>query len=105
MPSCGALRPNTIPRPDRAWIWGSAELLLGNTSGVNVPPLVTTGPASAGLLAGAVGAPGTTVLFGGRKMLDNWRTGMRHGNRHLVRPRARLGRSARLYRCSRPAIS
>jgi len=63
--------------PGRAWVWGSAELLLGNTTGVNVPPLVTTGPASAGLAAGAVGAPGTVVLSGGRKMLDNWRTGLR----------------------------
>jgi hypothetical protein len=63
--------------PDRVWVWGSAELLLGNTSGVNVPPLVTTGPASAGSAAGATGAPGTVVLFGGRKMLDNWRTGLR----------------------------
>ena len=83
--------------PDRAWIWGSVEALLGNTSGVNVPPVVTTGPASAGVLAGAVGVPGTTALFGGRKMLDNWRAGARtevgawFGQAHV------WGASARLY--------
>jgi hypothetical protein len=83
--------------PDRAWIWGSVEALLGNTSGVNVPPVVTTGPASAGALAGAVGAPGTVALFGGRRMLDNWRAGARtevgawFGQSHL------WGASARVY--------
>jgi hypothetical protein len=69
--------PASYAGPDRAWIWGSAEVLVGNTSGVNVPPVVTTGPAANGLLAGAVGAPGTTALFGGRKMLDDWRAGAR----------------------------
>jgi hypothetical protein len=83
--------------PDRAWLWGSAELVIGNTSGVNVPPVVTTGPASAGLPAGAVGAPGTVALFGGRKMLDDWRTGLKteigawFGQDHA------WGASARLY--------
>ena len=97
MPSSGALRPNIIPLPDRAWIWGSAELLLGNTSGVNVPPLVTTGPASAGAARGSGGCAGTTVLFGGRKMLDNWRTGMRTEIGVWFGPEHVWGASARLY--------
>jgi hypothetical protein len=89
--------PAALAAPDRAWIWGSVELLIGNTSGVSVPPVVTTGAASAGLLAGAVGAPGTVALFGGRKMLDNWRAGLKtelgawFGQDHV------WGASARLY--------
>src|SRR4029079_1170266 len=89
--------PASRQAPDRAWIWGSAELLLGNTSGVNVPPIVTTGPAAAGLLAGAVGAPTTTALFGGRKMLDNWRTGLRTELGAWFGPDHVWGASARLY--------
>jgi hypothetical protein len=59
-------------------VWGSAELLLGTTRGVNVPPVVTTGPALLGPgFAGAPGQPGTVALFGGRRMLDDWRAGFR----------------------------
>jgi len=59
-------------------VWGSAELLLGATRSVRVPPVVTTGPASAGLFnAGALGQPGTAPLFGGQRMLGNWRAGVR----------------------------
>jgi Putative beta barrel porin-7 (BBP7) len=89
LPAGGPFDPAAAPRPENfVWgtpctcppayrVWGSAEFLLGTTRGVNVPPVVTTGPASAGLAAGAVGAPGTVALFGGRKMLDDWRTGLR----------------------------
>ncbi len=83
--------------PQRVWVWGSAELLLGNTSGVNVAPLVTTGPASAGVTAGAVGSPLTTVLFGGQKMLDNWRTGLRVEVGTWFGPAHVWGASARFY--------
>jgi hypothetical protein len=93
----GPVSSGSPPDPDRAWVWGSAELLLGNTSGVNVPPLVTTGPASAGLAAGAIGAPGTVVLFGGRKMLDNWRTGLRIEAGAWFGPSHVWGASARVY--------
>ena len=91
--------PSPASHPGRggAWVWGSAELLLGNTSGVNVPPLVTTGPASAGVLAGALGAPGTTVLFGGQKMLDNWRTGLRVEGGAWFGPGHYWGVSGRVY--------
>jgi hypothetical protein len=68
--------PATDPLPWK--VWGSVEMLLGTTRGVNVPPVVTTGPAVLGLgLAGAPGQPGTVALFGGRKMLDDWRAGFR----------------------------
>jgi hypothetical protein len=52
-------------------MWASAEYLLWWIRDMNVPPLVTTGPATVnGLPGGAIlGAPGTVVLFGGH--LDN----------------------------------
>ncbi len=67
------------PAPTFGWrVWGAAELLYGTGQAANVPPLVTTGPASQGLFqAGALGQPGTVVLFGGRKLLDTWRAGLR----------------------------
>ncbi|HSQ56094.1 MAG TPA: BBP7 family outer membrane beta-barrel protein, partial [Gemmata sp.] len=58
-------------------VWGSAEVLLGTTRGVNVPPLVTTGPTAEGLGAATLGAPGTVAIFGGKRMLDDWRAGLR----------------------------
>jgi hypothetical protein len=59
-------------------LWGSAEMLLGTTRAVDVPPVVTTGPAALGLgNAGAPGQPGTVPLFGGQKTLNDWRAGFR----------------------------
>lgn len=91
-----ARAPN--PGPARVWVWGSGEILLGTGTGTRVPSLITTGPAAAGLFnAGALGQPGTVVLFGGRRMLDDWRAGVRaelgvwFGRDHL------WGASARFY--------
>jgi hypothetical protein len=48
------------------------------TRGVAVPPIVTTGPVAAGPgVAGVLGQPGTVPLFGGRRMLNDWRAGLR----------------------------
>jgi hypothetical protein len=58
-------------------LWFNAEYLLGTTRGPNVSPLVTTGPAAAGVLAGLPGQPSTVALFGGRPMLNDWRSGLR----------------------------
>jgi hypothetical protein len=67
------------PSSDR--VWGSAELLLGNTTGVNVRPLITTAPVPPPGFGidnlGKPGQPGTVVLFGGQKLLDDWRAGLR----------------------------
>jgi len=58
--------------------WGGAEVLLGVSRPVPVVPVVTTGPATAGLLnAGAIGQPGTVPIFGGKRMLGDWRGGLR----------------------------
>ncbi len=42
--------------------WGSAEFLLWQIKGANVPPLVTTGSVDS---LGILGLPGTTTLYGG----------------------------------------
>lgn len=71
-------RPFARPGPAPWYAWGGAEVLYGAGRGVAVPPLVTTGPLTAGLLPpGTPGQPGTTVLFGGRRLLDDWRVGLR----------------------------
>ena len=68
------VNPSAMP-----WrFWGSAEVLLGMSRPVPVVPIVTTGPATAGVLnAGAIGQPGTVPLFGGAHMLGDWRGGLR----------------------------
>lgn len=67
--------PSPCPSPWR--VWGRAEVLLGTSRPVNVVPVVTTGPAAALLNAGAIGQPGTVPLFGGRRMLGDFRGGLR----------------------------
>lgn len=79
-----AYDPFAVPSPSAACArapgfttWLVAEWLIGRTRGPSVSPIVTTGPASAGLLAGAVGQPVTVPLFGGRRVLNDWRSGLR----------------------------
>ncbi len=83
--------------PRRMWVWGNAELLLGATSGVDVPPLITSGPVTAGSQAGAIGVPTTTFVFGERKMLDNWRPGLRAELGMWFGEKHRWGLAARYY--------
>lgn len=57
--------------------WVSAEYLLWWTQGNNVPPLVTQSPVGTPRdQAGVIGAPGTTVIFGG-DLNDDIRSGFR----------------------------
>lgn len=90
--------PLARPGTGRPWVWGSAELLLGNTSGVNVAPVVTTGiPFSAGGGGAMLGGLGTSPVFGGKKMLDNWRTGLKTEVGAWFDPGHIWGASARFY--------
>ena len=62
--------------PDQVWVRG--EYLLWWLRGASTPVLVTTGPADA-TLPGAIGSPGTVVLFGGAffskvKIDGRWRS-------------------------------
>ncbi|MBA4188496.1 MAG: hypothetical protein C0467_10870 [Planctomycetaceae bacterium] len=88
--------PGTAPLSWR--VWGGAEVLLGTGRPVKVVPVVTTGPAAAGLLsAGAIGQPGTEALFGGRKMLGDWRGGLRAEGGLWFDPAHTTGVAARFY--------
>ncbi len=79
--------PRSIALPPEATIacvcdpgfktWVTAELLIGRTRGPSLAPVVTTGPSQNGLLAGAIGQPTTLPLFGGKRVLDDWRSGVR----------------------------
>lgn len=77
--------------------WLSAEWLIGSTRGTSLVPVLTTGPASAGLLAGAVGQPATVPLFGGKPVLNDWRSGLRIEAGMWFDPDRRSGVSARIY--------
>src|SRR5262245_27258846 len=59
-------------------LWAEAEYLLWWMKGAALPPLVTASPAGTpSTQAGVLGAPGTTVLFGGNSVNDEVRSGMR----------------------------
>ncbi|HEY1187418.1 MAG TPA: BBP7 family outer membrane beta-barrel protein [Gemmata sp.] len=77
--------------------WAIAELLIGRTRGPSVAPVVTTGPVGAGALAGSVGQSGTVPLFGGKRLLDDWRTGLRVELGSWLDPDRRSGVALRLY--------
>jgi hypothetical protein len=56
----------------------SGEWLFWVASGQPLPPLVTAAPAGTPRdVAGTLGGPGTVVLFGGRRVNDDWRSGFR----------------------------
>jgi len=58
--------------------WVRYEQLYWSTGGGKLPPLITTAPGGTNIAnAGALGAPGTQILFGGKDYLDDHRTGYR----------------------------
>ncbi|MGL6075693.1 MAG: BBP7 family outer membrane beta-barrel protein [Fimbriiglobus sp.] len=62
--------------PGRFWV--SGEWMYWTARGQNVPPLVTGAPN--GLprgVAGVLGQPTTSVLYGGQQLNDEWRNGFR----------------------------
>ena len=77
--------------------WLTAEWVIGTTRGPSLVPVVTTGPASAGALAGAVGQSGTVPLFGGHPVLNDWRSGLRVEAGIWLDNDHRTGVSARFY--------
>jgi len=59
-------------------VWGRVDYLYWKTSGMELPPLVTTSPAlTMQNDAGVIGAAGTTILYGGNEILDDHRHGGR----------------------------
>jgi hypothetical protein len=70
--------PDDSSCPTRPRVWATAEYFYGVGQGTIVPPLVTSAPAgTAPGQAGAVGFPQTTILFGGRRELNEFRPGFR----------------------------
>jgi len=58
-------------------LWFSAEYLVWATTGQSVPPLVTSSPLGTATDIGVVGAPTTSVLFGGNSFNGPMRSGAR----------------------------
>jgi hypothetical protein len=59
-------------------VWASADAVFSWFRGVTLPPLVTTSPpGTPKTTAGVVGAPGSSVLFGGNQAQDGIRFGWR----------------------------
>ncbi len=73
--SCAASEESWCPPEFATWL--TAEWLIGRARGTSLVPIVTTGPAAGGALAGAIGQPTTVPLFGGRRVLNDWRSGLR----------------------------
>ncbi|MEQ8790121.1 MAG: BBP7 family outer membrane beta-barrel protein [Pirellulaceae bacterium] len=74
--SSDALVSPNFPRTPR--LWAKADYLLWWTKGVKAPPLATTSPAGTPVgMAGVLGQPGTTVLFGGEHLHDDTQPGAR----------------------------
>ncbi len=58
--------------------WMRAEYLLWSLDGIELPPLVaTSGTGTLPVNTGVIGQAGTTVLFGGERVLDSMRSGLR----------------------------
>jgi Putative beta barrel porin-7 (BBP7) len=73
--------------PSVGAFWIELEYLAWTVKGDHLPPLVTTSPAGTPLgVAGVLGAPGATVLFGGSDVNDDWRSGGRVRAGHWFDP-------------------
>lgn len=82
---CGFCPPWRCGPPAR--VWARAEYLMWWTKGMYTPPLVTTAPNGTPRFvpgtdpqvpfAGALGQPGTQILFGGQDLFDELRSGGR----------------------------
>ncbi len=78
---------------DRFWV--SAEYLFGWFEGSGVRPLVTTAPAGTPqATAGVFGAPTTAVLFGGSRLNEDLRSGIRLGAGYWFDPARTVGLDA-----------
>lgn len=74
---CDPCGPNG-PCGPQGRVWGGIEYLLWTTSGMNVPPLVTSSPLGTPReAAGVLGDPRTSILFGGGNVNDDFRSGFR----------------------------
>lgn len=76
LPDCGTACDCLCGPPGK--YWASAEWLFWTARGQYIPPLVTSSPpGTARATAGVLGAPTTSVLYGGNRINDEWRSGFR----------------------------
>ena len=78
--------------------WLEADFLGWTVTGDKLPALVTTSPAGTpAALAGVLGAPGTTVLFGDSAANNDWRAGGRLTGGYWFDPSHRTGIEASFF--------
>jgi len=65
------VRKAPLPPPSSGKFWIEASALYWTAKGDRLPAMVTQGG------TGALGAPGTSVLFGNTDVADGWRPGAR----------------------------
>jgi hypothetical protein len=75
---CGRAWHSAVTDHFRSDRWfGNAELMLMWRKGDRLPPLITTGPTTDIATAGRLGEPGTEILFGEERTLNDLRAGGR----------------------------
>lgn len=78
--------------------WAEAEYLAWTVTGDKLPALVTTAPVGTPLaVAGALGQPTTTVLFGNSSVNTDWRSGGRITAGYWFDPQRRSGIEASFF--------
>lgn len=78
--------------------WAEAEYLAWSVTGDKLPALVTTAPVGTPLaVAGALGQPTTTVLFGNSSVNTDWRSGGRITAGYWFDPQRRSGIEASFF--------
>jgi hypothetical protein len=78
--------------------WIEADALGWSVKGDPLPPLVTTSPiGTPALLTGVLGAPATSILFGGSSVNDGWRPGGRLQAGYWFDPQHRAGIEASFF--------
>jgi hypothetical protein len=87
------------PKPvDFNPFWAEADYLAWSVTGDKLPALVTTSPVGTPLgVAGVLGAPATTVLFGNSSVNNDWRSGGRITAGYWFDPQRRSGIEASFF--------
>lgn len=93
------LRLKAPPKPvDFNPFWAEADYLAWSVSGDKLPALVTTAPVGTPLgVAGVLGQPTTTVLFGNSSVNNDWRSGGRITGGYLFDPQRSRGIEASFF--------
>ncbi len=87
-PGCGPCGP-------AGRVWTNFEYLYWVSSGQPLPPLATAAPVGTPLAtAGVLGQPTTSVLFGGRRVNNDWRSGFRGSAGFWIDPDQTVGLEA-----------